>query len=191
MSFYFITGLPRSRTAWLANYLTHNQSMCYHDELMDGPGVLECTMRKAAIRFVHVGHADPANLFCWRQLDEAFLGEAKWIFVRRPFHESMESVGNILGRDASEQIYQMVRLYSDAIMGLPATRHIQVPWDMKDADLVRIENFLFEVPIVEPERRALLKKFNVQIESSIMQSAIKTGILKLQKGELKWVQLPS
>lgn len=28
---FFITGLPRSRTAWLANWLTTDASLCYHD----------------------------------------------------------------------------------------------------------------------------------------------------------------
>jgi hypothetical protein len=31
MTPFFITGLPRSRTAWLANFFTTDHSFCYHD----------------------------------------------------------------------------------------------------------------------------------------------------------------
>ena len=30
---YFITGLPRSGTAWLANFMTYGSSFCYHEAL--------------------------------------------------------------------------------------------------------------------------------------------------------------
>jgi len=33
MSNFFILGLPRSRTAWLANFMTHNGFNCLHDGL--------------------------------------------------------------------------------------------------------------------------------------------------------------
>ncbi len=32
---FLIIGLPRSRTAWLANFLTTDQTLCYHDKLAD------------------------------------------------------------------------------------------------------------------------------------------------------------
>lgn len=34
---FLIIGLPRSRTAWLANYFTNNGIVCYHELLMDIP----------------------------------------------------------------------------------------------------------------------------------------------------------
>jgi hypothetical protein len=33
MSNFFVIGLPRSRTAWLANFLTYDGSFCYHEGL--------------------------------------------------------------------------------------------------------------------------------------------------------------
>jgi len=30
---FFILGLPRSRTAWLANFMTYRQTFCYHEGL--------------------------------------------------------------------------------------------------------------------------------------------------------------
>lgn len=29
---FFVTGLPRSRTAWMANWLTTDRTLCYHDQ---------------------------------------------------------------------------------------------------------------------------------------------------------------
>jgi len=186
MSFYFITGLPRSRTAWMANYLTHGRSMCFHDELLDGPLVLAAKMRKAAEHYAYVGHSDPANLFCWRELDKAFKGEARWVVLVRNVKECIQSVNRIVNADLSFHVHALLRRYYQLITGIPTSRFIHLSWHLNDEALDYIERFLFELPIVEEERRALLQKFNVQIESSQMQEGIAGAI---QKG-LSWVPSP-
>lgn len=36
---YFIVGLPRSRTAWLANFMTYDCSFCFHEGLVEAGSV--------------------------------------------------------------------------------------------------------------------------------------------------------
>lgn len=36
---FFVIGLPRSRTAWLANFLTHQGNFCYHEGMNGCPTI--------------------------------------------------------------------------------------------------------------------------------------------------------
>ena len=40
MNNFFVVGLPRSRTAWLANFLTYDNRFCYHEGI-DGCSTIE------------------------------------------------------------------------------------------------------------------------------------------------------
>jgi hypothetical protein len=80
----FITGLPRSRTAWLANYLTWGESFCYHDALHHFGYIENFYEMLETTPATVVGHADPANILAWRELHSRF-PDATWIVVRRSF----------------------------------------------------------------------------------------------------------
>jgi hypothetical protein len=79
---YFVTGLPRSRTAWFANYLTWADSFCYHDALVGVDGIeamLDLANQTPATK---VGFSDPALLFFWPKL-MALCPGAKWVVILR------------------------------------------------------------------------------------------------------------
>lgn len=90
---FIITGLPRSRSAWLANLFTHGPSHCFHDVLAD-IGTLE--ELPALVEMLggegkdHVGFADTALPYKAAQL-MALLPEAKWIIVLRDQAEAVAS----------------------------------------------------------------------------------------------------
>ena len=86
---FFITGLPRSRTAWLANLFTHGDSFCWHEGVPRWGGLagLQRAMRLRTERFV--GTADPSLLMCQDRARAMFPG-ATWILVaRRPEHVAL------------------------------------------------------------------------------------------------------
>lgn len=93
MTPFIITGLPRSRTAWLANLFTFGPSFCYHDILAE-VSELEELPRLARLRadegFTHVGFADSALPLQASRVME-LLPDAKWILVRRPVQDAVES----------------------------------------------------------------------------------------------------
>jgi hypothetical protein len=92
---FFITGLPRSRTAWLANLFTTGPIFCWHDALKDSLGVrgLVEKDREARRTFGGVtltGDADTGAVFFTSQLITAFTA-AKWVFIHRAFEDCFRS----------------------------------------------------------------------------------------------------
>lgn len=91
---YFITGLPRSRTAWLANFLTTGLTYCHHDATLTGPQPSK--LRKLAeetrkdTRAVWVGDSDSGLLVTAAATAKAF-PQARWVMVRRDPEDAAES----------------------------------------------------------------------------------------------------
>lgn len=87
---FFITGLPQSRTSWLANLFCTGNVFCFHDLL----GVV-----KGLREFVHAmgttaprtGDSDSGLLACYAQVNQAF-PEAPWILVERDFDDAWDSL---------------------------------------------------------------------------------------------------
>lgn len=58
MSNFFITGLPRSRTAWLANFFSTGDVFCWHEAMADIKSKAQYWERLSTERYTHVGNAD-------------------------------------------------------------------------------------------------------------------------------------
>lgn len=92
---FFIVGLPRTRTAWLANFLTNGNAFCHH-ELMRTCTTLDELEQKMTRRaedctpYQIVGDADP----CLTGFLADAIGkfpEAKWVVILRDVQEANES----------------------------------------------------------------------------------------------------
>ena len=46
---FFITGLPRSRTAWLANWFTYGHTFCFHEACRKVGKIEELKDRKSVV----------------------------------------------------------------------------------------------------------------------------------------------
>lgn len=79
--YFFITGLPRSRTSWLSNLFTYGSSFCFHDLIKKRQTAQEIAIAMADVGRDHVGNSDCGMVMVGDELDE--LLEPKWIFVRR------------------------------------------------------------------------------------------------------------
>lgn len=86
---FFITGLPRSRTAWLANLFTYGPSFCWHDLLAQAP-VADWPALFDSVPQPIVGVSDSGLPLRADALRAAF-PQAKWILVRRPLLEALDS----------------------------------------------------------------------------------------------------
>jgi len=99
---FFIIGLPRSRTAWLANLFNTESVMCYHDILAtyedkDIEGVLQTTYDVYGKKYVGVADTYPVKALCLRRM----LPEAPIVVVER---------------EPAEVVYSMTRAFPE-IMG--------------------------------------------------------------------------
>ena len=79
---FFVTGLPRSRTAWLANLLTENKSVCWHEltGTLNSIAELKDLVERAETEIV--GVSEPTLLPHWSEINQ-LLPDARWVFVRR------------------------------------------------------------------------------------------------------------
>lgn len=83
---YYIIGLPRSRTAWLANLFTYGPSFCWHEASRNVSGKFELKHWLETTPAYYVGNSDSAMGIYWQDVVCMF-ENSKVIFVER----SMES----------------------------------------------------------------------------------------------------
>ena len=106
MQNFFITGLPRSRTAWLANFLTYNVSFCWHDALSfckTPQGLWEFLCQQATSSgYDYLGSADSAFVLRVDEMTKCF-PEAKWVIVKRSRHEAAVSFWRYFGSTYHEK----------------------------------------------------------------------------------------
>jgi hypothetical protein len=86
---FFITGYPRSRTAWASVWLTTDRSVCLHD------GIAGCESfhdfrQKMDVRQPFVGDSDSGLPFIYRQCLELW-PNAKWVVLDRSKNECLKS----------------------------------------------------------------------------------------------------
>lgn len=63
-----ILGLPRSRTAWLANFMTYGGSFCYHELMTQSKSVREMK-NKLDLEYQYTGFADTAAHLVHKEFD--------------------------------------------------------------------------------------------------------------------------
>jgi hypothetical protein len=88
---FFVTGFPRSGTAWMANLLTDGTSVCLHDVLLNCGNVEQL----AALMKGYDGVSDPALALVWPDVARRW-PKARWIVMRRDGEEALESYERFL-----------------------------------------------------------------------------------------------
>ena len=157
---FFLTGLPRSRTAWLANLFTTGEIFCWHDALLlcGSPADLPQLLRKNA----PIGDSDSALILFYPDVAEMFPG-SPWVIVERDPQDAFDSLVKRFGHDVSRGGWPMLIAAMQTIpKDDPNVLRVRYE-ELNDVEVVRR---IWEhcVPAVEfDERRwALLKRLNVE-----------------------------
>lgn len=79
---FFITGMPRARTAWLANFLTWGDAFCAHDLSMRCESVAQLAARIDALPGAFPGVSDSALCLIPDRI-RAQWPDARWVVLRR------------------------------------------------------------------------------------------------------------
>lgn len=172
MKTFFITGLPRSRSSWMANFLTWGTTMCFHDGFVGYDLVGGLVAKMKAWKGDCVGHADPMNALFTDQLAAEF-PDAKWVVVLRNPDDARQSSEKAFGwpADTSRAQTEVVReklgdvillrnpmlVYFDDInydVAMSVARHVNPDWDCPR------------------ERAEMLCGFNVQLEAERLKTLI-------------------
>lgn len=159
---FFIASLPRSRSAWTANYLTYGNTFCLHDGLKDCPeGVHQLMSLVPEVKFV--GDADPASCLMQDKLISEY-PQAKWIIIERPFQDVKDAV-NKLGVDSSQ--LHVVQTKLEELRG--KVDAFVVPFDILDYSIIDVAKFID--PDYQPReaRHKMLTGLNVQVDIKKIQ----------------------
>lgn len=87
---FFIVGLPRSRTAWLANFLTFGPAFCLHDGLRGCATIGDFATKLARLEVEFPGDADPGLPHVFGSVRDRFPG-ARYVIVTRKYEDAYES----------------------------------------------------------------------------------------------------
>ncbi len=89
--FFFILGMPRSRTAWLSVALTYGDSVCLHEGVAGCGSFGEYAAKLRAVPSAIVGDSDPALVYWVPQLRAEF-PNARFLVVWRDPAEALRSL---------------------------------------------------------------------------------------------------
>lgn len=88
---FFIAGLPRTRSTWLANFLTYKTGFCFHEAIRLCYKIEDMKVLFKSIEESNVGDADTMLIQYKDQILNMF-PNAKWIIVKRDFENVMKSL---------------------------------------------------------------------------------------------------
>lgn len=96
MNNYFITGFPRSRTAWLANFFTYKDSYCYHELSRQGRNVYNLIAKMNLRKESNIGTSDCGFPFYYKDILK-LLPNSKIVIIRRDIEEVKDSLSEFVG----------------------------------------------------------------------------------------------
>lgn len=94
MKYGFVTGLPRSGSAWLANYLSYGPGMFIHDAWKSCTPEAFKTRVELEKDIKVAGVVDCGNALIFDKIDKVF-PEAKWVLITRPPDDVRKSCDTI------------------------------------------------------------------------------------------------
>ncbi len=154
---FWITGLPRCRSAWFANLLTYGDSFCYHDAFLglDKLEDIREKLSKSRPWATNIGISDPALVLFWERMVEWY-PDAKWIVVWRDVDMNWP-LANHLG-SLSELVF--------------VVKPLELDFNSITANtILEVQDYL-GVDIGPKERIEMLLNFNVQIDPKILRARI-------------------
>ena len=97
MNNFFITGLPRSRTAWLSTFFTGNNCFCYHEILRVSNGFDDAIRRLSNRKEMYIGNSD-SSLPVWIDKIDYILQDSPIVIIERNIDEVTNSLTNLFGK---------------------------------------------------------------------------------------------
>jgi len=170
--FFFVLGLPRSRTAWLANWLTTDCSLCMHDAWRFANTAPELRQFLRSRDFSptatrYIGSSDSSNGWRYDELKAEF-PKAKFALIERPAEDVLVSA---LDLGCAPEPTQLVKILNDldiAHQRVKDTSIFVTAFDsLNDASVVRaLQKHLMPTRPFNQARFALLDSLKVVIHEA-------------------------
>lgn len=158
MTRHFITGLPRSRTAWLAAYFSTGKAFCYHEPMARISSLDQIAGLYDLPQYDHVGISDSGLGFFTKEIIERFA--PRTIIVERDpdaVRRSLQSIG------IPDRFY--VKVLAEALGSVPESPLVlRVPFDaLRDPQVMeQVHRHLVPSVPFDPMRFALMSKLMVE-----------------------------
>lgn len=150
MAPFFILGLPRSRTAWLANFMTYNGFHCMHEGLN---GCYNIEEYKTKLLTVH-GDAN-TGLVMYNFRD--YFPFARTVIIDSSITESVQYGLKVLNHDYTSEMLDMKTRLDDV-------RGLHIPIASINKELPTIWAYLTHDAPYDEKRAKLLKSLNIQVK---------------------------
>lgn len=161
---FFVTGLPRSGTTWMANYLTYGPSFCWHDGWLNCKNI-EDMLALMDAPFQYVGNSDSFLPFSQDQMIQAF-PDCQWVVIRRDPSDVEKSLRRLFPNivvDIHQGLLKLEKL-------IEATHAKVVEFcDIFDQS-IEVEKYLFGTSIMPQSRRDMLRDCDITPTSKTLTS---------------------
>jgi hypothetical protein len=158
---FFITGLPRSRTAWLANLLTAAGSFCFHDAVLaDGSldGAVSVMLERLSRRpHESVGDSDSGLLF-WADLARKRFPDSPFVIIER---DPSACLASSVRHGFSKGLWSAILQAYWQTRRLPGVRIVSYDSLSDLSELEKLYSFCTRLPM-DRQRARLLMHLNVQ-----------------------------
>lgn len=169
MNTFFITGQPRSRTAWLANFFTTKDSYCFHEAIkrcptpQDTRALFATVQKSAGVRFI--GNSDSCIPFIVDELISEF-PKAKLAVIERKREDvirSFKKTFSQVSHDDAVMIVEKTQLALDRLKG--KYNPLVVGFEELESEKVMHELWSYCLPHIpfDAERWRMLDGFKVEI----------------------------
>ena len=93
---FFITGLPRSKSAWMSTFFTGNNCFCYHEVLRVSNGFDDAIQKLLSREEMYVGNSD-SSLPIWIDKIDHILRHSPIVIIERDISGVISSLTNLFG----------------------------------------------------------------------------------------------
>ena len=182
---FFITGLPRSRTAWLSTFFTGNNCFCYHEIIRVSKGFDDAIQKLLNRKEMYVGNSD-SSLPIWINEIDHILCDSPIVIIERDMGEVVHSLTKVFGKD------DYVRILDSTLKGLETIKnrynYISVDYNNlnEQACLEMIWNFCTPNIPFDKDKFEMLKAINISIDKYLyIKSLLSEDGIKLKQGMKK------
>ena len=186
MNNFFITGLPRSRTAWLSTFFTGNNCFCYHEVIRVSDGFDDAIQKLLNRKEMYVGNSD-SSLPIWMDKIDHILHRSPIVIIERNIDEVAHSLTKTFGK------YDYTIVLDLTLKGLETMKnrynYISVDYNKLNEQvyLEMIWNFCTPNIPFDKDKFETLKAINISINKDLyMKSLFSKDGIKLKQNMEKF-----
>ena len=171
---FFITGLPRSKSAWMSTFFTGNNCFCYHEVLRVSNGFDDAIQKLLSREEMYVGNSD-SSLPIWIDKIDHILRHSPIVIIERDISGVISSLTNLFGEHDYTKPLDLMLKHLEIIRR--RYNYISVDYNelSKQSCFETIWNFCTPNIPFDKDRFETLKTINVSIDKDLYMENLLSG----------------